>query len=1402
MAPSAAVSGAASGVGGESAGSSAAAPAPASPEAANDTAPADGAEAEAQEKTEERMEGAAPEAAQEDAAAEADAELGAATGGGAEPAAAPMPSEAAAAPHAAEAAESAAADGGPAAIAEAAGETSSPGAGAEAAPPAAQADPDAAQRVQEDQQARQEQADTRRVAEQTSDERAEEQAEQQAEAGGGSAAPEAQLASGEKDAGLAALGESVGGGGEGAAAASGGGGGGSPAPEPAPVPATAAMDPASGLGAASALQPMQAAQALDGVGSAVDSTAQEECASLQEQMPPVDVGGDGSGGSAVSAPPEGAEAKAAAEAPPGPSQPTPQAEPVPEPGPAPTAAIATPSVANTEQGTVSREDASRVAASVSAMPTTDPGLNIPVGPPPALAKAGDADPGRIKEQQAALVATVADQQARGAADATAPAGENDVRDRSPREVLQAPRLAAPAAGGAGGAAPAEEDGVGIIAEQKQGAAVRGAMAQAQGEMAAKRAEHQGKVAEEKAKSNAEITALKQENASQQQAEKAKVQSEVGKARGAWTAEQNAELARTNEKARGEISKGNEKISQEEKQANEKAAQHISAGEAEAAQHREKAEKEAAAKKQEAERQKEEESGGIFGWIASKVTAFFDALKSAITKVFDAAKKLVKAAIDKAKQLAVAVIEKARQSVVGLIKAVGAALIALGDQLLAAFPTLRKKWRAFIESKVKAAEDAVNRLADALKKGVTRLLDLLGKAFTFLLDAYKKAMLAVLNVAKGAALAAVKAAKAYADLIGTFVVLIKDIAAAPSRWIANLGAAVMDGVRNHLWSAFKTAVKGWFDSKLEEVLGVGTAIWNVLKQGGITLQQVGQMAFEALKAAIPAALIQLLIEKLVAMIVPAAGAVMAIIEGLQAAWPAVQRVIAAAGLFVDFLKAVKLGGAGPKFATMLAAGAVVVIDFVANWLLKKLRGPASKVGSKVKAIAQKIMARIKKALKKVGGWVKGKFKGLKKKFDDWKAKRKAKKDVKMKSKADPSKKKKDKEATKQKRLDAALSVIRPQIARLLSKGVSGLAFRAQLLYLQTRHRLSSLNIKNGRVVARLNPKGDAGTAKKPGSEASGIAKAITPILKEVLEDYDREVLGKGEAKDQVETAKQQILHPESIDGKKIVTMDEWPDDVRQAALREASNKVRNSSKLGLFGFTPGSKAADARVGLGQDVMAKVGHPHYLSRLEIASLDSYPRISKYTEIGRDRHGLSDSQVIGAISASSPKTFAARIAEFNLEGKPGATAPKNAFLRRMRRMSILSSLENARLPEAAVAMQLAADVGAQPGHAKSESKAATVSDLFSREGSKAPQTPVGAASLPSHPDHEEAQRLKHHRVGEIVNWLINEIQRDLVINDGFTAGPLIDAIGSFLKHQRGTSVKKLKSLLMGFLKSRHGR
>jgi len=1238
--------------------------------------------------------------------------------------------------------------------------------------------------------------------EQAAEERADEQDEERAEARPEAAQAEASLASGaesaeltpqEKAAGLAAVGEDAGGGQAAPGGGGGGGGGGGDAPTPEPeAPDTAAMEPEAGLALAAGLPFGAAAKALGGVGSAVDQSIQQEVERLQGELPEVEVGGEG-GGTAVQPLTVVGGAGKVPRAPPAGARPTPTPKPLPELPPSPVRNIPAPRLTPAADGALSAADAQRVQTSIQSLPTTDPGLDVVAGPPPTLSLSGDADPAQIADQERKLRASIADQRAQGAAEVATPAGENDIRVRRPKESLKSRALAVPAAGAAG-AVESPDEAIGIIAEAKQGGEVRAAISQAQGEIAAKRAAHHRRVAEEKDKARQQLDEMQVQNAGQQHEARQQARAGVAKARADWTEEQRQEVANADEKTQAELVRSDEKIAREQQQADSQASSHMADGERQAVRHKRDAESQVEARKKDAEG----ESQGVFGWVASKAPAFFDKLKQGLTAIFDAAKRLVRAAIEQAKKLALAVIEKARAAVVAIIRAVGDALIAIGDVLLAAFPKLRAKWRAFIESKVKAAEDLVHKLADALKRGVHKLLDLLGKGLEFLLDAYRKAMLMALDAAKAAAMGAIKFARSVANTLGAFVALVKDIARNPGAWIANLGAAVKDGIRNHVWKAFSSAVKNWFNDKIDEVVGIGTAIWGVLKKGGIAFKEIAGMVWQGLKQAIPAALVGLLIEKLVAMIVPAAGAVMVVIEGIKAAWGSVQRIIAAVGKFVEFLKAVKGGGAGPQFAAMLAAAAVVVIDFVANWLLRRLRGPASKVGGKIKAIAQRIMLKVKALAKRAGGWVKDKFKGLTKKlkgwkrrFSNWREKRKGKK-----GKSD-SDKKKDKEQAKQKKLDAALEAIRPEIAKVLSKGTSRFIFTAKLLYLRLRHRLTSLKIEGGRVVARLNPTGEAGTAKPPGSEAEGIAQAMIPVLLEVLDEYDKEVLGKGEAKAQVEATTQQILYP----GKGLVSLDQVPDDVRQAALRAASKKARESGDLGLFGAIAGGESE--RVQLGEEVTVKVGHPHFLSRVEIEALGGpYRKIAEFTEKGRVDFGLSHPQVIGAMSASHPEDLSKKIADLDLENKPGATAKKAAFARRMRRMSILNSLEAARLPDAAVAMQIAADLGATPGHAKPESDPAKVSDLIGPEGSKAPQTPVGAASQPSHPQHETGTATKRQRIGEIVRWLVSAIRADLIINDGFAVGPLIDAMGRFLKNQRGANVKKLKAQLMGFLKSRHGR
>ena len=314
---------------------------------------------------------------------------------------------------------------------------------------------------------------------------------------------------------------------------------------------------------------------------------------------------------------------------------------------------------------------------------------------------------------------------------------------------------------------------------------------------------------------------------------------------------------------------------------------------------------------------------------------------------------------------------------------------------------------------------------------------------------------------------------------------------------------MDGIRNHLWVALKTAIQQWFNDKVEQVLGLGKAVWNLLTKGGIQLAQIGKMAWEAIKAAIPPALIALLIERLVAMLVPAAAAVMAIIQGLQAAWGAVQRILAAIDRFVAFLKAVRGGGAGPAFAQALAAAAVAVIEFVSQFLLRKIAGAAKKVAGKIKAIAQRIGQRIMGAVKKVGAKVK---RGAGKLRD------------KVFGKKTPAQKQAAAEK-KRKAQEERIKKAEQAIRKALNKGVRGRMLKVWMAGIKLAYRLSSITVNfsgnAATVTASINPKIDVPAHKvivdqdqtDDGDDKGQAAGALTSYFRTVsVAEYEKIVAG--------------------------------------------------------------------------------------------------------------------------------------------------------------------------------------------------------------------------------------------------------------------------------------------------------
>lgn len=505
---------------------------------------------------------------------------------------------------------------------------------------------------------------------------------------------------------LAALGDGVP---AGEAVVGGGGGGGAiaEAPEPA-APELSASTPEAGIGQLAGLRPDRLLGALGGVGQAVTRESGEARAAAAAEAPTLDL----DGGAAAPAPPpvDAPPAGAAEAAPEGADTPAPAPEPTPEPAGRPAAAATpAPALSGDAEGKLSDGDLKTMAASIAKMPTRDPALSTAVGPAPAVPAEGNADPGNVTAQRQSVEKSLGEAEAAARQDVAAKLGEDRIDHQRPQRTLTA-RLAP----GAGAAAPVIEapagemmEAAGVIAQAERGGEIDAALAKARGDMAAERQKHEQARQEAHDASAEQIETLKSESAAEQAKEKANAQREVDGLRQDWQAEADRQTADARQKADAEVESGLEKVDAEKKKGEDAAQKAIDEGEKKAADEQARGEAEAEKHKQDGEK----ESGGLFGWLASKAKSFFDRIKNAISAAIEAARKAVKAAIDAAKALASAAIEAARKAIVAAIQIVGKALIAISDTLLAAFPALKEKFRNAIQSRVDQATEAVNALAE-------------------------------------------------------------------------------------------------------------------------------------------------------------------------------------------------------------------------------------------------------------------------------------------------------------------------------------------------------------------------------------------------------------------------------------------------------------------------------------------------------------------------------------------------------------------------------------------------------------------------------------------------------------------------------------------------------------------
>src|SRR5256886_7023959 len=569
---------------------------------------------------------------------------------------------------------------------------------------------------------------------------------------------------------------------------------------------------------------------------------------------------------------------------------------------------------------------------------------------------GNADPAAVQQQHGHVLSDLARERAAGQRDAAQPMGEDELFPTVHTETLRATVAAAPGANGASPGPPAagdDDEAASIIAQQEKGGEIQSAVSGGLATLAGQRQEYADRSAGERAKADTEMAQLEHGNVTQQTGERAAAKRDVLGLRHQWTNAQQELVAGALRETDAKTSETLATVAQERGTAERQAAGHYEQGQREADQARRAGEQQEAAERQKAQNQN---SGGLLGAIGSAAQSLFDKAKQAVQFVVDKARQLVRSAIERAQQLATAVLEGARKVIAGAIRAGGVALTAIGDRVLIAFPAIRNQFRAAILARVAAAEAAVNKLAGALKQAVQSALTGLGAALAAAMALWRRGMQAAIDTVRAVVRGALDFARGAIAAFGTFAVLVKDIAANPVRWVSNLAAAARDGIRNHLWPDLKGAVQGWFTEKADGVLRLGSAVWSLLRRGGITVAQVAPFAWEGIKSMIPQMVIWVLIEKLVALIVPATVAGLLFFRALQAAWGSLGRILQAFDAFIAFLKGVRLGNAGPLFGGALAAAAVAVIEFISQFLLQRLMGAAGTVAGKLRALARRIGTR--------------------------------------------------------------------------------------------------------------------------------------------------------------------------------------------------------------------------------------------------------------------------------------------------------------------------------------------------------------------------------------------------------------------------------------------------------------
>ncbi|ANZ16745.1 protein of unknown function (DUF4157) [Streptomyces noursei ATCC 11455] len=760
-----------------------------------------------------------------------------------------------------------------------------------------------------------------------------------------------------------------------APAAKGGGGGSAAVPvkkakkDSGPAPNLSNVSPEAGLSTASKLKPHKALEAMGGVGGSVDRTVGDEHKALAAAPPSMQ---------RPAGAPQTLQGKPKADAPAqydqnpaqksdapgadkaevsGAKEPEGQieAEKAEEPGGWQTFKMALGfGIGWVAEKLGFKVDKQELAAKFAGLPTKDEALKkAQAGNAPGVQMQGAAGE-KADEQGGAVDAKGQDTVATGRDDAGRPMGEDQVYPDAPKEQMTAKVPGAQGGKGGGpqgaantGAVPPEA--ASEVAEHDRGPQFQAAFSDGQKDMSKGRQKKDQDFRDSQEKHKKQVDTEVDGNTKSQADERRKAMSEVTDHRSDWRKEQDTELKKLGDKKSERHDKVRKDVKDKEEKTDKDAAKEKDDGDKKIQDKNTEAENDAKKKRDDSVNESGNWLSKAFDWIKQKVIE----IKNAIVDVIKRAREAVVGFIKHFKETVERWINEARQSIADAIKTLINDLIEFAVAMVRAVIELALRIRKMIAELISAAIALVNKLATMLKKALSDLLDALGKLLSGILDILKQVLDEAIKQVIGAIKAVLDFASKLLSALGDWMLIAVDFLSDPGGWLSGAKNSAVDGAKNHLFREISSAVKQWFKDKIQEIIGVPKAILDKLLNGGFKLDDIVKEAWDAVLPQLPLIIGELVMTKIVAKLIPGAGWVMAAIDAIRTAWGALSAILRALSMVLDWLKAVRAGGAGILFAKAVAAGVVALLETLYQWLLNGIGKYVAKVGQRLKGVAARL-----------------------------------------------------------------------------------------------------------------------------------------------------------------------------------------------------------------------------------------------------------------------------------------------------------------------------------------------------------------------------------------------------------------------------------------------------------------